>query len=521
MDAEETLTISKNINRLLQPSMLYKEMLAKAQEEAIKLNVRLSDVKTTLYQKFRDTKFDRPLRNYVYNYLKRNGYLAAKQKLQTFSHEQLDYLYEAQQNWERRIVKSLNAMCTEQNISLARKRPQKDINQLMSQWTELGTNIREPTNIRPVYAPKDFLDAIISIQNQNINRNSEGPMSMWGIIQIALKVRTLSELRTFYSGISINNCQIGIDDTIDGLNESFFNENIKLGKKVIALGLTPVSQEYSKKGCPVSLRRILWSQMLGLDISNTDYVYYKQLKNYVFKHELLTDKLLYKDIKLTASNDDQYFVFEDLLYQVLLPFLRDTILLTCNNKTNGSLPKSYIRGKLGNSDLSVIFPPSGVIPFHGFSMYVVPFCYLYSEPEQLYFIFREMYSRFFFRLHCISSHEEGILSICLLFEQLLQTLEPEVFFHLKLHGIQPLRIAFKWIIRAFSGCLACDQVLLLWDRILAFDSLQILAVLAAAIFSFRKSNLMKVQSLSAAEGVFADLMTLQIIPLIQLALFSK
>lgn len=30
----------------------------------------------------------------------------------------------------------------------------------------------------------------------------------------------------------------------------------------------------------------------------------------------MIDKLIIKDIHLTASNDDQYFVFEDVLYQV-------------------------------------------------------------------------------------------------------------------------------------------------------------------------------------------------------------
>lgn len=32
--------------------------------------------------------------------------------------------------------------------------------------------------------------------------------------------------------------------------------------------------------------------------------------------DLIVDKLVFKDIQLTATNDDQYFVFEDILYQV-------------------------------------------------------------------------------------------------------------------------------------------------------------------------------------------------------------
>jgi len=38
-----------------------------------------------------------------------------------------------------------------------------------------------------------------------------------------------------------------------------------------------------------------------------------------------------------------------------------------------------------------------------------------------------------------------------------------------------LRVAFKWMVRAFSGYLSTDQLLLLWDRVLAYDSLEILA----------------------------------------------
>lgn len=83
-----------------------------------------------------------------------------------------------------------------------------------------------------------------------------------------------------------------------------------------------------------------------------------------------------------------------------------------------------------------------------------------------------------------------------------------------------LRIAFKWMVRAFSGYLSTDQLLLLWDRILGYDSLEIVAVLAAAVFAFRAENLMEVTSLTSAEAVLADLSTLKVMPLIQIFLFA-
>lgn len=58
---------------------------------------------------------------------------------------------------------------------------------------------------------------------------------------------------------------------------------------------------------------------------------------------------------------------------------------------------------------------------------------------------------------------------------------------------------FKWIMRAFSGHLPPEQLLYLWDLILAYDSLEVLPLLAIAIVSFRKDNLLKVDTLHNIE----------------------
>lgn len=44
--------------------------------------------------------------------------------------------------------------------------------------------------------------------------------------------------------------------------------------------------------------------------------YWEKLKNTILMTDLIVDKLVFKDVQLTATNDDQYFVFEDILYQV-------------------------------------------------------------------------------------------------------------------------------------------------------------------------------------------------------------
>lgn len=53
--------------------------------------------------------------------------------------------------------------------------------------------------------------------------------------------------------------------------------------------------------------------------------------------------------------------------------------------------------------------------------------------------------------------------------------------------------------RGFSGHLPPEQLLYLWDLILGYDSLEIIPLLAVTILSFRKENLMQVNTLQCIE----------------------
>lgn len=78
----------------------------------------------------------------------------------------------------------------------------------------------------------------------------------------------------------------------------------------------------------------------------------------VLNTDLIVDKLVFKDVLLTATNDDQYFVFEDVLYQVMLCFSRDTeINMLVQSELLNSKGKHY-EGS-----------PSGIVPFHGICMF--------------------------------------------------------------------------------------------------------------------------------------------------------
>lgn len=72
--------------------------------------------------------------------------------------------------------------------------------------------------------------------------------------------------------------------------------------------------------------------------------------------------------------------------------------------------------------------------------------------------------------------------------------------------------------RAFSGHLQPEQLLILWDLILGYDSLEILSLLSIIILSFRKESILQVTTLDNIEAVLADLSSIKVLPLIQLAL---
>jgi hypothetical protein len=70
----------------------------------------------------------------------------------------------------------------------------------------------------------------------------------------------------------------------------------------------------------------------------------------------------------------------------------------------------------------------------------------------------------------------------------LQNVDAEVYRHLSRLGPSALDLAFPWILSAFVGHLSPAETLLLWDRIIGFDSLLPLPVLGAAVMTFRCAN---------------------------------
>ncbi|KAF2356069.1 Rab-GTPase-TBC domain [Trinorchestia longiramus] len=511
------------VNRLaseLQSADFYPDFLADVKTAIATYPINKEKFATECYELTQGSALDTRLRNAVYRQMQvRPTLLANPDTPKDLLKEPLSYVRKAQMAWERRLVKCVNSMAAELGRPLALRRTDKEKEVLAEKWTQLSTDETDLAQIRPVYAPKDFLEVLASLRNSNYDELIEE--NLWGMIQLPIKVRDVKGLVGLLGELATCCHHLGLDETAPGElrpHLTLREERLMLGMQVIERNHGPLSRELLKQGCPVGLRGVLWRQVLGVEVGEKQYEYFDHLKQLVLQHDLLVDKLIMKDIQLTASNDDQYFVFEDILYQVLLCFFRDTAVLRHFEHSSASPSLAAPKGATPSADTLVAYPPAGVIPFHGFAMYAAPLTCLFEDPVPLYFTFRELYCRYWAHLHVISSHSQGAAALAQQFQQLLQSSERQLWYHCSSLGINLLSIVFRWLVRAFSGYLCPDQLFHLWDVVLAYGSLEVLPVLALAIVSFRRDNLMDVTAQQAAEAVLADISTVEVVVLLKLAL---
>ncbi|VVC38302.1 Rab-GTPase-TBC domain [Cinara cedri] len=477
-------------------------------------DVSLYEFKNNLVQAVNKGNMETNLRNAIFHWLRNhenNQQSVIRDEIT--SRESLDYLKKAQITWEKRIQKSLESLCKEIGINSSCYRSRGDQEEMLQKWNELSTYNTSLERLRPVYAPKDFLEVLFSLHNPNYRMISDD--MIWDFTYLPLKVKTLSELRYHYKDLATADLLLGLSTLTTGAGSSLSQgEQDRIIRGEEAHQDSPLCREFLKLGAPRSLRGRLWSQILGSNAKSSEYDYL-ELKQRVLHYDILIDKLITKDVQLTACNDDQYFVFEDVLYQIMLCFTRDTGVLSV---FNSSTSRPILMWLISKPLKETTYPSNGIIPFHGFTMYAAPVCYLFNDPVPLYFTFRAFYQRYWFRLHKISSHPQGILGLCILFQRLLQRHETKIWSHFMSNNIHPIRVVFKWLIKGFSGFLLPEQLLNLWDMILAYDSLEVLPLLAVAILSFRKDNLLQVNTLPNIESLLVDLSSLNVLSLLQFTL---
>jgi Rab-GTPase-TBC domain len=360
--------------------------------------------------------------------------------------------------------------------------------------------------LRFVFTSEDFLETLCSIRSPNM-RDANTDI---GLIKVQLQTPDIRELRIIYTDLQPEICQYGVDDS----NMSWFREkSLQTAKELVENGSVPEIRQYARTGIPASMRNKMWASMLNAHPGQAGYDKFIQMQNSIVNYDFITDELMRMEIA-HASDNDEFFVFTELLEQIMLTFARDSQVPSACAVPPNSAP-------ITSAGSSLTVPPCSVVPFYQQSLLAAPLCYMYTGAIDAYFVFRQMYCRYWCRLHTISSYPGSALYLAKMFESLVQTCKPTAYHHAVTVGVHPVRIVFPWIFCAFSAYLPVLQVLQLWDRVLAHDSLDLIAVLAAAIFSFRSTAVLEARTKEEIKSVFREISTLQVVPLLQQFLFLE
>ncbi|KAK9862111.1 hypothetical protein WJX84_010388 [Apatococcus fuscideae] len=311
--------------------------------------------------------------------------------------------------------------------------------------------------------------------------------------------------------------QVGVDDELDPL---YKQERCEEGEALLAGGSIPAIKAFLCTGAPGHLRLRLWMAALGHTSSHIagPQARFEALCQQVELRPLFADLLVEDDISM-ISDQEQFFVFEETVRTVLLAFSRDPHLVgACQER-----PFPSVTGMGRHGQTHGAYPPSGVLPFRGMAFWIAPLCYLSQDPGVVYSLAVSLFDRHWSRLLSFvpSLQPASLPCLAAIFHLLVHEVEPEVTRHIESLGITPLQLVLPWMVNAFVDQLPVEQVLLLWDRIIAHDSLLPLAILALAVFVFRREVLLAAQSATEVVETMRDMSYMKVVPLLQAIIFSR
>ncbi|GBG25172.1 TBC1 domain family member 19 [Hondaea fermentalgiana] len=413
---------------------------------------------------------------------------------------------------------------------------------------------RGDRDTRVLYNSRDLLYSLESLC-KSLDRSDSG----WSLCPMGLRTCSVRELRETFAELGLDRRQIGVEDTSD----PFVEAHTTLGNKLMKLSSVQLVEQYMRQGCPASLRPAIYRAVLfpsrakastrrrvtrptfndGSSVPGRarERVSRRPETTASDEESSLDDssdeeetaecsgastrpardsdaaaacaqalaRLHALDVELIRNNDN-YFVFEDLLRDVVPSIFREHL--------------TWLRAHARVAPRDTRALP--IVPYRGLALQAAPLAFVYKDQSEIVLCVREMYARYWCQLNTIRNTPAGAIGLSLLpnlcaqFESLIQERCSDVLQHMLAFDIHPLEVAFPWLHLAFANALPVEQLLLLWDRIIGFDSLILLPVLAAAIFDYRRPVLLAARSTKHVRALLGEMANLNVIALLQAFLFA-
>jgi hypothetical protein len=414
--------------------------------------------------------------------------------------------------------------------------------------------------VKFLFDSEDLMETILSIRSSNLK--SQQIDRYLGMLKLPLHTPEYPELQSRYTELTISYSQLGCDDFIaSGLGMKLLAARHEECEQILAQGGSILeARKLMRRGVPPSLRCKIWRLACGLTekITSSEEQYFLRLRGECDRMDLLSDELFMHDIQ-TVLDDPRFFVFEEELKEVILSFSRDVgvrqlalyeihapLLQQMGSETASFLPpaSTFAPSHLGTNEVSssaspfsspattptvtsqqpvetLAAPPCAVQPYLGFSTYFAPCAYIFQHKVSLYHVTKFLWCRLWCRLNVMTADDGALLSVCKTFESLLIRAHPRLVMHLVSIGLPPIKVAFPWMQLAFVGFLEMEQLLHLWERVIGFMDVTLLAVAAVSIFLFRADMLLQCSNEADAMMVLMEGSRLHIIPVIQAFLMRE
>jgi hypothetical protein len=339
-------------------------------------------------------------------------------------------------------------------------------------------------------------EEILKIKNENLNfeMNNSSACSSHNIFSFRLKVYDAKFLKQTFEEL-INSLLDTDEETINNKKRrDLIEATIKESKKNKLL-------EIIKTRIPHSLRRKIYLFLMGVEINTIES------SRIIDDNILLVDYLITEDVQRSTANEN-YFLFEDNLKNVLLQLMRDKDILT---EIQGVRP--IILYSINNSNSSsskttaTPYPSSGLIPFQGIGFQCAPFTYISTDTSEIYLMFRNFFCKYLSFLTSFSTNKNSILSLIYTFNQIFTT-SPElkdIFIHFKSLKIEINSIVYFWIVSCFAEILSPENVFHLYDIIIITDNLLIFVLFSLSILYSKKKIILNLQTKEEIIQVFENL----------------
>lgn len=241
-------------------------------------------------------------------------------------------------SWTIKIFARLNAIAAEQHLPLARRREaNSDSSDLTTKNTHEDqtperSNAENEESLRGVYSIPELRQALRGLRSTNHSSHStlsnrSGP-SEWHNTPVEWSTLSRSDWQTFCSALHPRRRHVGVSEDISSFSSISSGSGhwvataLRHGQQLLKETFVAVDcQNFLRRGCPAAIRGDMWKTFLSHGSPSTSGEW-NALCRLVAQWESIVSSLALLDIQAT-TNDDNFFVFQNLMEEILLPFYFD------------------------------------------------------------------------------------------------------------------------------------------------------------------------------------------------------